>query len=50
MAAILLARKLANGGLSPPGAFPCVGFLALREFEAEFARWRITTVLRETDA
>jgi hypothetical protein len=50
MAAILLARKLAKGGLSPPGAFPCVGFLALREFEAEFARWRITTVLRETDA
>ena len=50
MAAILLARKLANGGLSPPGAFPCVGFLTLPEFEAEFAHWRIATVLRETDA
>lgn len=50
MAAILLARKLASGGLSSPGAFPCVGFLKLPEFEAEFARWRITTVLRETDA
>jgi len=50
MAAILLARKLANGEVGPPGAFSCVGFLALREFEAEFARWRVTTVLRETEA
>jgi len=50
MATILLARKLASGGLSVPGAFPCVGFLTLRDFETEFARWRITTVLRETDA
>jgi len=50
MAAILLARKLASGGLLSPGAFPCVGFLKLPEFEAEFARWRITTVLKETDA
>jgi len=27
-----------------------MGFLALPEFEAEFARWRITTVVRENGA
>jgi hypothetical protein len=32
------------------GAFPCMGFLSLKEFETEFARWRITTVVREQDA
>jgi saccharopine dehydrogenase-like NADP-dependent oxidoreductase len=50
MAAILLARKLAQGALGQPGAFPCMGFLALPEFETEFARWRITTVTRESAA
>ena len=50
MAAILLARKLAKGGIAQRGAFPCTGFLALPEFEPEFARWRITTVVRENDA
>ena len=50
MAAILLARKLAQGGVAQPGAFPCMGFLALPEFETEFARWRITTVVRENGA
>ena len=50
MAAILLARKLAQGGVAQPGAFPCMGFLALPEFESEFARWRITTVVRESSA
>jgi saccharopine dehydrogenase-like NADP-dependent oxidoreductase len=50
MAAILLARKLAQGSIEQRGAFPCMGFLALPEFETEFARWRITTVLREKDA
>jgi uncharacterized protein YbjT (DUF2867 family) len=47
MPAILLARKLANGGIAQRGAFPCIGFLSLPEFEREFARWRITTVVRE---
>jgi hypothetical protein len=47
MPAILLARKLANGGIAQRGAFPCTGFLELAEFEREFARWRITTVVRE---
>jgi saccharopine dehydrogenase-like NADP-dependent oxidoreductase len=50
MAAILLARKLAQGGVAQQGAFPCMGFLALPEFESEFARWRITTVVRENGA
>ncbi len=50
MAAILLARKLAQGGVAQPGAFPCMGFLALPEFETEFARWRITTVVKESAA
>jgi saccharopine dehydrogenase-like NADP-dependent oxidoreductase len=50
MAALLLARKLAAGGISQRGAFPCTGFLALPEFEPEFTRWGITTVMKETDA
>ncbi len=50
MAAILLARKLAQGGFAQPGAFACMGFLTLPEFETEFAHWRITTVLRESAA
>ena len=50
MPAILLARKLANGGIAQRGAFPCTGFLELAEFEREFARWRITTVVRELNA
>ena len=50
MPAILLARKLANGGIAQRGAFACTGFLSLPEFEREFARWRITTVVRERNA
>jgi hypothetical protein len=47
MAAILLARKLARGELSARGAFACIGFLGLADFEPEFARWGITTVIEE---
>ena len=50
MAAVLLARKLAQGDVAQPGAYACMGFLTLPEFEAEFARWRITTVVRESGA
>ncbi|HET9405230.1 MAG TPA: saccharopine dehydrogenase NADP-binding domain-containing protein [Burkholderiales bacterium] len=50
MAAILLARKLARGELAARGAFPCMGLLTLSEFEAEFAKWRISTVIEETAA
>jgi hypothetical protein len=39
MAAILLARKLAEGNALPPGARPCMGLLGLHEFAPEFARW-----------
>jgi uncharacterized protein YbjT (DUF2867 family) len=47
MAAILLARKLARGEITARGAHPCMGFLRLSEFEPEFGRWGITTVVEE---
>ncbi len=47
MAAILLAEKLIRGEIATRGAFPCMGFLSLADFEAEFMRWQITTVVRE---
>jgi hypothetical protein len=50
MAAILVARKLARDAIAARGAYPCTGFLALREFEPEFARWRITTAIEESPA
>jgi NAD(P)-dependent dehydrogenase (short-subunit alcohol dehydrogenase family) len=50
MPAVLLARKLAAGGVAQRGAFACTGFLSLPEFEREFARWRITTVVKEQSA
>lgn len=40
-AAILLARKLADGAVLPLGAHACMGLLTLAEFEVEFARWQI---------
>jgi hypothetical protein len=47
MAAILLARGLARGEAFQSGAFPCMGFLILSEFNSEFARWKITTRTEE---
>ena len=47
MAAILLARKIARGEISERGASACMGLLALREFEAEFERWGISTSVDE---
>ena len=47
MAAILLARKLARAEISVSGAYPCVGFLTLSDFEPEFSRWGMTTVIEE---
>lgn len=32
MPAILLARKLANGSISETGAYPCIGFIDLKEY------------------
>jgi Saccharopine dehydrogenase NADP binding domain len=43
MAAVLLARRLADGGMLPHGAMTAVGLLALSEFEPEFARWGMVT-------
>ena len=49
MAAVLLAMKLRRGGMGT-GAKVCMGLITLREFEREFARWRITTHLSESIA
>lgn len=46
MAAILLARKLANAEMETKGAYPCMGFLSMAEFDAEFSNWRISTITR----
>lgn len=50
MAAILVARKLARGELQQRGAHPCMGFLKLSEFEPEFSKWRISTLVEENAA
>ena len=50
MAAILLAEKLCRDDITTRGAFPCMGFLTLTDFESEFKRWQITTVVRERAA
>ena len=47
MAAILLAQKLVRGEIATRGAFPCMGFLTLADFESEFKRWQIMTVVRD---
>jgi hypothetical protein len=47
MAAVLLAKRLANAAPLPAGAYPCVGFLTLAEFAPLFEHWRITTRTRE---
>lgn len=47
MAAILLARRLARGGIAERGAFACMGFLSLADFVPEFARWRMETSVEE---
>ena len=50
MPAILLARKLARGDIAERGAYPCMGFLELKSFEPEFARWGMETSLDEHEA
>ncbi len=50
MAAILLARKLADGQALAAGAFTCLGMLDLAEFEPEFARWGMLTDIVEEEA
>ena len=46
-AAILLAERLAGGAMTERGAQPCMGLLALRDFEPIFARWQIRTSTEE---
>jgi hypothetical protein len=50
MPAILLARKIVRTGIVERGAYPCMGFLKLEEFEPEFARWGMRTSVKECDA
>jgi uncharacterized protein YbjT (DUF2867 family) len=50
MASILLTRKLARGDVRGCGAYPCIGFLSLADFEQEFARWAIRTRIEEAAA
>ena len=47
MPAILLARRIARGSITQRGAYACMGFLTLADFEAEFARWGIRTRIEE---
>jgi hypothetical protein len=47
MAAILMARKLASSEIAVNGAYPCMGFLSLADFEPAFARWGMQTVVEE---
>jgi hypothetical protein len=50
MPAILLARKIARNGLVERGAYPCMGFLELKDFDPEFHRWSMRTTIVEHDA
>jgi hypothetical protein len=50
MAAILMARKLAAGEITATGAQACMGFLQLAEFEPEFTRWGMQTVVEDYPA
>jgi hypothetical protein len=47
MPSVLLARRLARGEVWPAGAQPCLGLLALSEFEPLFARWGMATEVVE---
>lgn len=47
MPAILIARKLAAGGLTAVSAMPCMGLLTLDDFAPEFARWDMQTQIDE---
>ena len=43
IAAVLLARRLAQGQVMPSGAHVAIGALRLADFEPEFARWGMLT-------
>ena len=48
LAAVLLTEKLLRGDALEPGAYTATGLLPLHEFEPEFRRWAITTVIEES--
>jgi hypothetical protein len=50
MAALLMAHKIRIGSVSLRGAYPCMGFLSLDEFEPEFSRWSISSVIEQRSA
>lgn len=50
MPAIMLARRFARGDFPAAGAFPCMGFLALADFDPLFRQWGITTRVAEEAA
>ena len=50
LAVILLVRRLAKGRFAERGAFACMGFLRLADFEPEFRRLGIVTSLVERAA
>ena len=49
MAATVLARRLARGESIESGARPCLGVLALADFQPEFSKWGITTRVEESE-
>ena len=48
MAAVLLARKLANSNRMSAGSYACMGLLTLEDFFPEFLRWGITHEVSES--
>jgi len=49
LAAVLLARRLANRGTLPVGAYACMGLLKLAHFNDAFASWGIETAITVTE-
>lgn len=47
LAAVLLARRLARGALDGTGAFACMGYLQLADFQPDFRRLGISTSIEE---
>jgi len=50
MASVLMTRKLGAASAPPPGASACVGMLKLSDFESEFARWDMQTIVEDDPA
>ncbi len=50
MAAMILARRLAKREIVQTGAHTSIGWLALRDFQSEFAKWAMVTDVIEESA